>query len=253
MPRFLSDADMQSAAIPALRGFAYSAVRTARLGAAEYTLVTIAVDISSSVASFRDLLVDSVAKAIGACARSPRAANILARVVAFGSDVREIHGFKPLAEIDAARDYTTIRVGGNTALFDACASAVGAMADYGEILARQDYGVNGILFVVTDGADNCSTHDAATVRRKVEDVLRTEAMESFTSVLIGINAAQHKAYLAAFQAAAGLTHALDAGDATPGNLARLAAFVSRSVSAVAGGVPPGAGVVPPTGAAGLSF
>lgn len=234
MPRLLAE-DMQTGAIPGLSGYNFSAVRTERLGESEYTLVTLALDTSGSVASFRDLLIDTVKKAIDACRKSPKQANILVRVLTFSTKVEEIHGFKPLAEIDNTV-YDNIRVYGQTALFDACASAIGAMTEYGRVLGKQDFGVNGILFVITDGDDNASTYSAGTVKTMATEAVSGEVLESFRSVLVGINAAALKIYLENFQRNAGLTEYLDAGDATPGNLAKLAAFVSRSVSSSASGV-----------------
>lgn len=235
MPRLL-DNDMQTGAIPGLAGYQFSAVRTERLGESEYTLVTLALDVSGSVAGFRDLLIDTVKKAIDACRKSPKSANILVRVTTFSTRVDEVHGFKPLAEIDNAV-YDGIRVYGQTALFDACASAIGAMTEYGRVLGKQDFGVNGILFVITDGDDNASSYTAHTVKGMADDAVSGEVLESFRSVLVGVNAAQVKQYLEDFRVQGGLTEYLDAGDATPGNLAKLAAFVSRSVSSSASGQP----------------
>lgn len=235
MPRLL-DNDMQTGAIPGLSGFQFSAVRTDKLAESEYTLVTLALDISGSVAGFRDLLIDTVKKAIDACRKSPKSANILVRVTTFGSRVDEIHGFKPLSEIDNTV-YDAIRCYGQTALFDACASAIGAMTEYGRVLGKQDFGVNGIMFIITDGGDNASTYTAHTVKGLADDAVSGEVLESFRSVLIGVNAAQLKQYLEDFRVQGGLTEYLDAGDATPGNLAKLAAFVSRSVSSSASGAP----------------
>lgn len=234
MPRLL-DNDMQTGAIPGLSGYQFSAVRTDKLGESEYTLVTLALDISGSVAGFRDLLVDTVKKAIDACRKSPKAANILVRVTVFATRVDEIHGFKPLAEIDNTV-YDNIRCYGQTALFDACASAIGAMVEYGRVLGKQDFGVNGIMFVITDGDDNSSTYSAGTVKTMATEAVSGEVLESFRSVLVGVNATHVKQYLENFRTQGGLTEYLDAGDATPGNLAKLAAFVSRSVSSSASGV-----------------
>lgn len=233
MPRLL-DNDMQTGAIPGLSGYQFSAVRTDRLGESEYTLVTLALDVSGSVAGFRDLLIDTVKKAIDACRKSPKSANILVRVTTFSTRVDEIHGFKPLAEIDNTV-YDGIRTYGQTALFDACASAIGAMTEYGRVLGKQDFGVNGILFVITDGDDNASTYTARTVKGMADDAVSGEVLEGFRSVLVGVNAANVKQYLEDFRIQGGLTEYLDAGDATPGNLAKLAAFVSRSVSSSASG------------------
>jgi uncharacterized protein YegL len=235
MPKLLDTSDMQTGTIPGLRGYGFSAVRADRLGASEYTLVTLACDVSGSVIPFRDLLVDSIKKAVGACRKSPRAANIMVRTVTFNQGVTEIHGFKPLADIDDA-EYDAIRAGGGTALFDASASAIGATTAYGKILADQDYAVNGILFVITDGEDFDSTYTAATVKEKADEAVTGEVLDSFLSVLVGVNAARCSAYLERFRDQAAIAQYVDAGDATPGNLAKLASFVSRSVSSQAGSV-----------------
>jgi len=234
MPKLLNcPVDMQSGTIPGLSGYGFSAVRAERLGASEYTLATIACDVSGSVDGFRDLLVESVKNAVGACKRSPRANNILVRVVVFNHRVQEIHGFKPLAEIDVDRDYEGIATGGGTALYDASASGIGAMTEYGRVLSKQDFGVNGILFVVTDGDDRGSAYPASTVRGKADEAVSGEVLESCLKVLIGVNAAAYRSYLERFRADGGFDQYVDAGDATPGNLAKLAAFVSRSVSSQA--------------------
>ena len=236
MPKFMDQQD-----ITGLRGYAFSAVRADSLGASEYTLATIAVDVSGSVAGFRDLLVETIKKTVAACRKSPRAANIMLRVITFSNGLNELHGFKPLQEIDDA-DYDKITVGGMTALYDACATSIGAMTQYGRTLSAQDYGVNGILFVITDGSDNISQFTADTVRSKSDEAVSGEVLESFLSVLVGVNAASYAVQHADFQARAGITQYVDAGAATPGNLAKLAAFVSRSVSSQASNL--GAGAVP---------
>ncbi len=232
MPKLLDTVGMDVSSIPGLTGYQFSAVRAERLGASEYTLVTIAVDLSSSVLGFRDLLVDSVKKAVDACRKSPKAGNIMLRTIGFATDVVEIHGFKPLGEIDNGV-YDQLIPRGNTALFDAAASAIGAMTGYGQRLKDQDYGVNGILFIITDGDDNSSTYTAAVVGEKAAEAVSGEILESFLSVLVAVNAARYEPQLRAFQRGAGITQYVDAGDATPGNLAKLAAFVSRSVSSQA--------------------
>jgi hypothetical protein len=248
MPKLLdAGSNMQTGTIPGLSGYQFSAVRPDGLGASEYTLVTIAVDTSTSVSGFRALLVDTLEKAVDGCRKSPRANNLLVRAVTFANAVTELHGFKPLAEIKPG-DYASLRTGGSTALYDAAASSVGAMAEYGRVLSKQDFGVNGILFVITDGCDNVSTYTAATVRAKVREALQDEVLESFVSVLVGVNAQVHQAWLDRFSQEAGFTAYKDAGDATPGNLAKLAQFVSRSVSSQAGAQGTGAAAAIPASA-----
>jgi len=234
MPRLMDDNVMEVGQIGGMQGFAFSGVRTERLGATEYTLVTIAVDVTGSVIGFEDDLRESLVTAVEACQRSPRSDNLLLRVIKFSSmfnnGVDELHGFKPLAEIDARNDYGDMNPGGMTPLCDACYSAIGAMNAYGQKLVDDDFGVNAIAFVITDGGENASVATMKMVAQEAQKAVTGEIVESMVSVLIGVNASEYKYELEAFQREAGLTQYIDAGEATKGKLAKLADFVSQSVS-----------------------
>lgn len=213
--------------------FTFTAARIANLGATEYTLVDIEVDETGSVTSFRDDLVAAVKTAVEACRKSPRSDNLLVRVAQFSDRFRggssEVHGYLPLADIDPTA-YDAMVPGGMTPLYDACFVGVGSMNTYGKMLRDQDFLVNGITFVITDGDDNTSTATPAMVKAEIEKAVTGELLESHVSVLIGINVSQFSARLVDFQKAAGITQFVDVGDATKGKLAKLAAFVSQSVS-----------------------
>ena len=90
----MTDKSMQSIAIAGASNFKFSAVRPDDLGASEYTLVTIAVDISTSVSGFENELEACVKAILGAAKKSPRADNLLVRIISFNSDLEEIFGFK---------------------------------------------------------------------------------------------------------------------------------------------------------------
>lgn len=234
MPRLMDNDTMEVGQIGGMQGFKFSGVRTEKLGATEYTLVTIAVDVTGSVIGFENDLRDSLVTAVEACQRSPRSDNLLLRVIKFssmlGNGVDELHGFKTLAEIDAQNDYGNMDPGGMTPLCDACYSAIGAMNAYGQKLVDDDFGVNAIAFVITDGGENASVATMKMVREEAQKAVTGEIVESMVSVLIGINAAEYKYELEEFQKEAGLTQYIDAGEATKGKLAKLADFVSQSVS-----------------------
>ena len=229
MPR-LTD-DMQQGKLAG--NFTYTGTRIDRLGASEYTLVTIAVDETSSVAGFHDQLREMLVTSVAACKKSPRSDNLLIRVVTFSSrhnkGVNEIHGFKPLSEIDTAQ-YPDIRPGGMTPLCDACYSSVGAMNAYAKDLAENDYLANAIAFIITDGGENDSTATMRMVKDVCAQALQEEVLESMISILIGINAENLRAVLETFQREAGINKYRDAGDVTEGALAKLADFVSQSIS-----------------------
>jgi uncharacterized protein YegL len=171
--------------------------------------------------------------AVEACKKSPRADNIMIRLARFSSafygNIEEVHGFKPLADIDTA-SYPPIVPGGMTPLVDADYSGTDSILVYGEHLADQDYGVNGIAFVITDGGENASVLGMAAVKRAREAAVQSEKLESLVSILVGINTAACGAELQTYQREAGMTQYVDAGDATPQRLAKLADFVSKSVS-----------------------
>lgn len=231
MPRMMDPA-MEIAGIAGMQGFQFSATRLDRLGATEYTLVTIAVDVTGSVFGFADDLRKCLVTAVESCKKSPRSNNLLLRVILFSSafqgGIEEIHGFKPLAEINP-NDYPQLVPGGMTPLYDAAFSAVSASNAYAKKLMDQDFLANGIVFVITDGDDNTSSASIGMIRREMDRGTKGEEIESLISVLIGVNATQHRLRLEEFAQGAGLQY-VDAGDATRGRLAKLAQFVSQSTS-----------------------
>jgi uncharacterized protein YegL len=229
MPRI--DTDMDTHAIGG-GSFSFTGARIQRLGATEYTLVTIALDASSSVAAFEGDLMSALRTAVEACAKSPRAENLLVRVVKFSTgcaSVEELHGFKLLADVDIAA-YPRLAPSGATPLYDAVYSALSATNVYAKTLHDQDVLVNAILFVVTDGCENASVATAAMIKREIAEAQSREQLESLVSVLIGINAGAARHELAAFQSNAGITHYVEVADASRQRLAKLAAFVSQSIS-----------------------
>lgn len=232
MPRLMDD--METGIIGGMQNFKFSGVRTEHLGATEYTIVTIAVDVTGSVSGFEDDLRNSLITAVEACKKSPRSDNLLPRVIKFSSSlpngVEELHGFKPLAEIDPQVAYPGFRPGGMTPLYDASFSAIGATNAYAKKLMDDDFLTNGIVFIITDGMDNASSTTPAMIKKQIEEAVKGEHIESLVTVLIGINVADCSGRLSDFQQEAGIDKYIDAGEATKGKLAKLAEFVSQSVS-----------------------
>lgn len=232
MPRMMTDNTMETGKIGGTQAFQFSATRIEHLGATEYTLVTVAVDVTGSTADFADELRKCLIAAVESCKKSPRSNNLLLRVILFSSSlkngVEEIHGFKPLGEIDP-NQYQQFNPYGTTPLYDAAFSAVGATNAYAKKLMSQDFLANGIVFVITDGDDNTSSTTMKMVKEEMDRGAKGEEIESLIGVLVGINAAEFKTRLEAFEKATGMKY-LDAGDATKGKLAKLAEFVSQSVS-----------------------
>jgi len=232
MPRLMNDDRMETGKIGGAKGFHFSGIRIEHLGATEYTLVTIAVDHTGSTAGFADELRVCLVKAVESCKKSPRANNLLLRAIIFSGSlkngVEELHGFKPLSEIDTA-GYPHFTPSGMTPLYDAAFSSLGATNAYSKKLMDQDFLTNGIVFVITDGANNDSTATVNMIKKEAERGVKGEEIESLIGIVVGVNTVDCRQLLESFANDTGMKY-VDAGDATPGRLAKLAEFVSQSVS-----------------------
>lgn len=232
------DAGMQTYTIGG-SNFTFQATRIGNLGAPGYTLVTIVVDTTGSTSGFTEQLREMLLTVIAACKRNARKEFLLVRVIVFATTYQnghqELHGFTRVLEINTD-DYPTFNASGATPLWDATFSGVGAMAEYAGDLTAQDFDVNGILFVITDGVEGdwtgkpVSTVRPPEIKAKLAAVVTGELMESMVSILIGINAATCRNDLERYREDVGFTQYTDAGDATPESLAKLAAFVEFSIS-----------------------
>ena len=228
MPRLMNS--MDNTAIVASRGnFSFSAVKIENLGATEYTLVTIAIDKSGSVSGYAAELRNTLVSVVEACKKSPRAENLLLRVLEFNGTIDEVHGFKLLNMINI-NDYLEPACSGNTALNDAVFCSVGATIQYAQQLTTQDFNANGICFIITDGEENASKTTPNMILEAIKKAKIGEEIESLITILVGINTQDCSQALDAFHQDAGMTQYIDAGSATPQKLAKLAAFVSKSIS-----------------------
>lgn len=226
----LMDATMQE--LKTASNYKFSAVKVDQLGATEYTLVTIAQDCSGSVASFDKEMEKCLGTILNSCKKSPRAENLLLRLIKFNDRLEEVHGFKALNTIDA-KDYIDIlQPSGNTALFDSVQSAIEATKEYAGILHGQEFQSNAIIFIVTDGIDNHSSATASSIKKAVSKAVKEENLESLTIVLVGISSGDPAiaVYLDGIKNDAGITQFVDIGEASANKLAKLANFISKSIS-----------------------
>ncbi len=219
--------------LKAASGYKFSATKVNDLGAAEYTLATIVVDTSGSVSGFLPQLETCLKTVFKAMQKSPRADNLMFRVVNFDDTVQEKHGFKLLSNI-VEKDYDGIlQIGGMTALFEAMDESIQATATYGRQLTSQEFAVNGIIVVVTDGQNNRGTiHDASVVKKSLDTARKSECLESLLVVLVGVTSDDTTLdfYLKEVKDNAGVDQYISIGTATPGKIAKLANFISQSIS-----------------------
>jgi uncharacterized protein YegL len=229
MPKF---DNMESRQVPGTH-FGYTGTRLADLaGATEYTLCTLILDESGSTETFKTEMEKCIQEIVKACRYSPRADNLMLRLVAFGTNYREVHGFKLLQACNV-QDYDgCYHSAGTTALFDATCDAIEATQDYAKSLSNNDYLCNACIFDLTDGMDNASKFNAKSVADAFAKCVKSEALESLVSVLIGVNIQDPtvSTYLKDFQTTAGFTQFVELKDASEKTLAKLAAFVSKSIS-----------------------
>ena len=246
MPKLVQDTDtMDTSHVGSgVHAFQFSGTRLQHLAglATAYVLVTIAVDETGSTSGFEHELRNMLIMCVNSCKKCPTATNLLLRVIKFSDalpgGIEEIHGFKPLGEIDP-KTYPAFKPGGSTPLYDTLYTVVAATNAYGSQLAAGDYDAAGITFVITDGLDNTSKSTRAMVKNEITKAVSGETLVSFVSVVVGINAASCKAELDKLAIETGAQFR-DAGDATEQNLAKLAAFVSQSVSSTSQAVATGA-------------
>lgn len=236
MPRLMATDENQVINIPGPGNFQFSGIRIEQLGASEYTIYSSVFDLSGSVQGFAAEILNCQKSIIESLLKSPRAANLLHRVLGFNHRIFEIHGFRELSGIDPA-DYSFPQPDGMTALYDATFDAVGATLEYAIRMGKQDFDdINAIVAIVTDGLDNRSKVSPRDIKQKIDEAKHAESLESILTILVALHD-PNSPYsqdvvreLTKFQVEAGIDQFVDIGDATPQKLAKLANFVSQSVS-----------------------
>ncbi len=213
--------------------FQFSAIDVDRLGASEYTLVTLVLDMSSSVRSFKKELTDAISMVLETCKMSPHSENLMFRLVSFSNSVVEEHGFLPLSSLDIDSYNNVVSPKGMTALYDGVLNSISATSQYGNTLYKEDFETNAIIFIITDGDDNQSRHGVTDVKNALSNFDLVESVESIRTVLIGVNTEQDyiKKYLESFKIEVNIDEYIDITKATSQSLAKMSAFISKSISA----------------------
>lgn len=230
MPR-LNDVTMENN--PTAGHFGFSAVRLDKLGASEYTLATITVDCSGSVTPF----IGDIEKALKECVKalqfSPRANNLMLRVVKFSSSQEEVHGFKLLADCNID-DYTNcLQAGGTTVLYDASIGSIEAIKNYSsQVYNQKDIETNGIAIVLTDGCDYGSSFGVDSVGAAKDACVKEEALESILTILVGVNIKEPTVSKKLDQLKVGgkFDQFVELDNADSKTIARLGNFISKSIS-----------------------
>jgi hypothetical protein len=222
--------------------YKFSATKLTKLGAAEYTLSSIIQDGSGSVSGFSAALEQALKTIFKAMEKSPRKDNLMLRLTQFNDTLQELHGFKLLGSIKETDYDNILKIGGMTALFDAVDEGIQATSTYGKQLTDQNFLVNAIVIVITDGQDNVSSCTPEKVKQALENARKSENLESITTILIGVTQDDNSldVYLQDFKDKAGIDNYISIGKATPGKIAKLAQFISQSISSTSAALGTGA-------------
>lgn len=218
-------------------GFGFSGVKVDELDESEYTLAGITLDNTPSIRKFAHLIEKTVAISVRGCRDAPRADNLLFRLTKFNSTVEEVHGWKPLSQIDEDNDYQNIMSPDYyTALFDAADEMLESTKVYAQEMKKPPnfYSANAVSIFVTDGDDNDSKRvlTPEAVGQKIEEIEQSESLESLITILVAVNVknAHCKQRLQEFKDKAGLTKYIEIEDFNEKTMAKLAEFISSSVS-----------------------
>jgi hypothetical protein len=213
--------------------YSFSATKMEKLLSSKYTLATIIMDASSSVMDFAAQLESALKTVYNACKRSDYKDTLMLRVTQFNDSLQELQGFKLLSDIKEDDFTGMLNIGGSTALYDALDEGVEATAVYGAQLISQDYKANAIIVLVTDGQNNTGRiQDPTQIKKAVLKARKAENLESILIILVGVTNDDNNldTYLTTVKDGAGVDQYISIGKATPGKIAKLAEFVSQSIT-----------------------
>lgn len=211
--------------------YQFSGMEMDSLGATEYTIVNMLADETGSVWNFKTQLEDAMKEVITSCEKHPRSENLLIRAAAFSSrGIREMFGFSTLDTIDTSK--LKVNPDGSTPLYSATLEAIETVNTYAQNLNDMDYFCNGILFVITDGGENTYNVPLSKIKDAAQKIRTDESLESIRMILIGVNDNNPtlKDELNKFKDDAGFDEYISIGDVDAGSLAKLAQFISNSIS-----------------------
>ena len=198
----------------------------------EQTLYTLAVDESGSTVPFRSEMELAIQEVVKSLSNSPRADQLMYRHLQFATNIREVHGFKPLKDCNVGDYKNVFGSAGSTHLYDVIIEQAKATEIYSNNLAKEKYLANAINVVITDGCDYDSIHGVNDAKNAVQKLITGESLESVINILIGVNI--QDPYVAQklddLHKEIGFDQFIEIKDASQKSLARLANFLSNSVS-----------------------
>ncbi len=144
------------------------------LDATDATLVSVVLDMSSSMQPHQQAVIEAYAAMLDALAGAKAAGGILVSTWAFADQARLLSSYEQVAR-KPRLDGVTYRPDGCTALHDAVLGAMTGLVAYGEALWQSGLPTRRVLVVLTDGGDNASRASAFDVRQAAQALAGQEA------------------------------------------------------------------------------
>jgi uncharacterized protein YegL len=188
------------------------------------------VDTSPSVQSYVKDLNTAFNDFTSTLQKSHIAKRLFVSVLEFNSNIHVANGFQPISNIPVM-DFSK-RIKGATALYDAIITGLKNALDYRNNLENSGIDTKTLIFVLTDGWDNASKHNAHEIKLVLDDLRKDERSAfSFSSILFGIGMDSNFGQI---QKNLGFDHWAKVG--TSGKeLRKMIGFISQSISSVSAG------------------
>lgn len=201
-----------------------------RLDAADATLVSVVIDMSSSMGPHAKAVIDAYNTMQKALADAKASGAILTTTWTFTDTLALLSGFEAVGKKPplSAHSY---RPAGGTALYDAVLAAMTGLVSYGQALWDGGIPTRKVLFVLSDGEDNSSRATVSTVERAARGLAQDEA---YTLAFAGFGGQD----LGAIARAMGFPNVVSAA-ASPSEIRAVFRQVSQSVIRVSQGAAPG--------------
>ncbi len=143
------------------------------------------VDTSPSISSFVKDLNQAFNDFTKTLQKSHIAEKLFVSVIEFNSKVYPTLGFQPIRNIPVM-DFSK-KIKGMTALYDAVYQGLQNAIQYRENLENTGIDTKTLIFVLTDGWDNSSKHNAHEIKFTLDNLRKDERSAfSFTSILFGL-------------------------------------------------------------------
>ncbi|MEK6828520.1 MAG: VWA domain-containing protein [Nanoarchaeota archaeon] len=191
-----------------------------------------AIDVSSSVGGYVDELNKGMNEFTQRMQKSHVAEKLFVSIVEFQTDVKVKSGFQPIGQIPNI-DFSN-SIGGMTALFEGTRVALKNALDYRESLENAGVNCKTLLFVITDGDNNCPGK-ASDVKDMITNLLKEERnVNSFEAILFGIGKGSGmEQYFTQAASDMGIKNVATI-DNSASDIKKMINFISSSVSSASG-------------------